>query len=375
MQTVKVRLRKPNRVLTFVAKNVPLVRNDACVVKSDRGMEFGSCVIPPQDCANEEADRFKMNVIRKATHHDMVTYGQLTDDETRAKKMCAERVRERKLPMKLVDVEYTFDRRKVTFFFTADDRVDFRELVRDLAKELKTRIELRHIQVRDAAKMVGGIGTCGRELCCTSWMQEFMPISMKMAKRQNLSLNPSKISGQCGRLMCCLSYENEVYKTMRAEERPDPRDLAGIRDEMEEHQGATVSKLKRTSLRDVLDEDEEDSFENAAPLVEVHMRHPEPSSRSRQRDEGEATPRAETLPIERTRGPVPATAPEAYEEEEFADEPMAPEDGGTESLALDEDTEDRAGAPPSEPTQPGDDPGGDRLKRRRRGKRGGKGRR
>jgi len=117
--------------------------------------------------------------------------------------------------MKLVDVEYTFDRRKVVFYFTAEQRVDFRELVRDLAHTLKARIELRHIQVRDQAKMVGGIGECGRLLCCRTWLREFMPISMKMAKRQNLSLNPEKISGQCGRLMCCLSYENDQYEAKK----------------------------------------------------------------------------------------------------------------------------------------------------------------
>src|SRR5690606_3977835 len=127
------------------------------------------------------------------------------------------------LPMKLADVEYTFDKQKIVFYFTAEDRVDFRDLVRELARDLKTRIELRHIQVRDQARIVGGIGVCGRELCCSTWLGEFQPISMKMAKNQNLSLNPQKISGQCGRLLCCLSYENDLYVERRKLERQQQR--------------------------------------------------------------------------------------------------------------------------------------------------------
>jgi hypothetical protein len=156
-----------------------------------------------------------MTVVRRVTYNDESTYHQILIDERRAKELCADRIRQHNLLMKLVDVEYTFDKHKVIFYFTSVDRVDFRHLVRDLAQDLKTRIELRHIQVRDEAKLVGGIGMCGRELCCSTWLREFMPISMKMAKRQNLSLNPSKISGQCGRLLCCLSYENELYKDVK----------------------------------------------------------------------------------------------------------------------------------------------------------------
>ncbi len=247
-QTVRVRLRKPNRVMTFINKDNPLERNTHCVVRSDRGLEYGVCILPPEECTPETEDRFKMPVVRRASHHDTVTYTQILDDEDRAKRMCAEKIRERKLPMKLVECEYTFDRKKVIFYFTADDRVDFRELVRDLAQELKTRIELRHIQVRDEAKMVGGIGTCGRELCCTTWLTDFMPISMKMAKRQNLSLNPSKISGQCGRLMCCLSYENDMYSREKKKQRPvqppNPEELSQVRDKMEAAGPEAAEKLK-----------------------------------------------------------------------------------------------------------------------------------
>ena len=211
MQTVQVRLRKPSRVFSFLSDDIALVKNDACIVRSERGLEFGVCILAPEPSTEDDAQKIGQQVVRKATYNDENTYAQLVTEEEKAKGICKAKIAERGLPMKLVDCEYTFDKRRVVFYFTAEDRVDFRELVRDLAQELKTRIELRHIQVRDEAKMIGGLGTCGRELCCATWLREFMPISMKMAKRQNLSLNPSKISGQCGRLMCCLSYENDMY--------------------------------------------------------------------------------------------------------------------------------------------------------------------
>ena len=215
MQTAKIRLRKPTRVFTFLCEDLALKRDDKCIVRSDRGLEFGICIVPSEDCPEGMKELIKMSVVRKATLADETTFSQIQRDEDRARQVCAQKIAIHKLPMKLVDAEYTFDKHKVVFYFTAAERVDFRKLVRDLAQELKTRIELRHIQVRDEAKLVGGLGVCGRELCCASWLTEFQPISMKMAKRQSLSLNPSKISGQCGRLLCCLAYENDQY--------PDPR--------------------------------------------------------------------------------------------------------------------------------------------------------
>ncbi len=213
MNIVKARLRKPTRVFTFLCGEIPLRRGEACIVKSDRGQEYATCILSPEPCPSGAERRYKMSVLRKLTDADSETFDMILRDEARARDLCASKMRARKLAMKLVDVEYTFDRNKVVFYFTADQRVDFRDLVRDLAHELKARIELRHIQVRDEAKLVGGIGLCGRELCCATWLREFMPISMKMAKRQNLSLNPTKISGQCGRLLCCLSYENDQYQS------------------------------------------------------------------------------------------------------------------------------------------------------------------
>jgi len=226
MYTVKIRLRKPRRVFTFLSSDVTLMRDEPCIVQSDRGTEWGTCILPPEPCPKEMERRYSMRVVRRVDQADRATQQFLEEEERKARALCLGKIHERKLPMKLVDAEYTFDKRKMVFYFTAEDRVDFRELVRDLAHELRTRIELRHIQVRDEAKMVGGIGGCGRELCCTTWLNEFKPISMRMAKRQNLSLNPGKISGQCGRLLCCLSYENDQYETMkrRAKQAPAPQD-------------------------------------------------------------------------------------------------------------------------------------------------------
>ncbi len=211
MNTVVVRLRKPTRVATALCGDLSLHRDEACIVRTDQGLEWGTCVTLPEPCPAQEQGKYPMDVVRIATPEDEQTLQGLKEDERRAHELCARKVSDRRLALKLVDVEYTFDRHKIVFHFTAEQRVDFRELVRDLAHELRARIELRHIQVRDEAKIVGGIGLCGRELCCSTWMTDFFPISMKMAKRQNLSLNPSKISGQCGRLLCCLSYENDMY--------------------------------------------------------------------------------------------------------------------------------------------------------------------
>lgn len=222
LQLVKVRLRKPKRVLVFTVRDLTLERDDTCIVRTEWGLEYGCCIADPEDCAPEASKRYTMSVVRKATDADEETVRQIEDEERQAAALCMRRIRERNLPMQVVDAEYTFDRHKVIVNFTADDRVDFRELVRDLAQDLKARIELRHIQVRDKAKIVGGLAGCGRELCCATWLGAFMPISMKMAKKQNLSLNPTKISGQCGRLMCCLSYENDMYEAPK-KKKPQPQ--------------------------------------------------------------------------------------------------------------------------------------------------------
>ncbi|HPO16891.1 MAG TPA: regulatory iron-sulfur-containing complex subunit RicT [Candidatus Hydrogenedentes bacterium] len=230
MQVVKVRLRKPRRVLSFLCGDaLTLNRDEPCIVQSDHGPEWGLCILPPEPCPQDMETHYPMRLLRKANANDFKTFDVMAHQECKARGVCLEKIRQRNMPMKLVDVEYTFDQRKVIFYFTADERVDFRELVRDLAHELRTRIELRHIQVRDEARLVGGLGSCGRQLCCATWLNEFKPISMRMAKRQNLSLNPTKISGQCGRLLCCLNYEFEQYphgkkKSQQPRTEPEPED-------------------------------------------------------------------------------------------------------------------------------------------------------
>ena len=247
MQTAKVRMRKPQRVYSLLCDDVTLARDEACVVRTDRGIELGVCVLPPEPCSQDMASRYSMRVIRKMTEEDVKTRDHLTKEEEQARALCQKKIKSRNMPMKLVDVEYTFDKHKIVFYFTADDRVDFREIVRDLAHELRSRIEMRHIQVRDEAKVVGGIGSCGRQLCCTTFLNEFKPISMRMAKRQNLSLNPSKISGQCGRLLCCLSYENDQYENMKRRAKPAPSDKAPEKDERDQSRDRGESKRREQS--------------------------------------------------------------------------------------------------------------------------------
>lgn len=209
---VGVTFGKAEKIYYFDPEDIELVVGDNVIVETSRGIEFGEVVMPPQEVSDEEVVYPLKEVIRKATSSDFKTKKENDEDEEEAFDICLEKIDEHGLPMKLIDVEYTFDRNKIIFYFTADGRVDFRELVKDLASIFKTRIELRQIGVRDEAKMVGGLGPCGRQLCCETVLRDFEPISIKMAKAQNLSLNPAKISGICGRLMCCLKYECDNYK-------------------------------------------------------------------------------------------------------------------------------------------------------------------
>lgn len=254
MHLVQIRLRKPRRVFPFLCdSNVGLVRDEACIVQTDRGTEWGTCLLPPEAVPYEMERRYSMRVIRRAGADDFETQQYLEREEKKARRIAFDKIRAHNMPMKLVDVEYTFDKQKIVFYFTAEDRVDFRDLVRDLAHELRARIELRHIQVRDEAKMVGGIGGCGRELCCTTWLGDFMPISMRMAKRQNLSLNPSKISGQCGRLLCCLSYENDQYEAARKEakrQEQEARERGDVAPQGEDEDGGGDAPREQRPRRD-----------------------------------------------------------------------------------------------------------------------------
>lgn len=211
---VTVQFNTAGKMYDFDAGSLELVKGDRVVVETERGVGVGQVVRTPVE--KEAGTSGSLTLVkRKATQEDLATVERISQKEQEAYRFCVNRIIERNMPMKLVRVEYQFDSSKAVFFFTADGRVDFRDLVKDLAHSFHTRIEMRQIGVRDEAKMTGGIGICGRELCCSSFLREFQPVSVKMAKEQNLALNPNKISGQCGRLLCCLDYEYETYCCLR----------------------------------------------------------------------------------------------------------------------------------------------------------------
>ena len=214
-EVIGVRFKNMGKVYYFDPNSEKLSADDHVVVETARGVECGEVAMANRDVADDSIVQPLKKVIRKATKDDL---RRVAENELKAKNaftQCEKKIAERGLEMKLVDVEYTFDNSKILFYFTADGRVDFRELVKDLAGMFRTRIELRQIGVRDEAKMIGGLGICGRPFCCGSFLGGFQPVSIKMAKEQGLSLNPVKISGTCGRLMCCLKYENDIYMELR----------------------------------------------------------------------------------------------------------------------------------------------------------------
>jgi cell fate regulator YaaT (PSP1 superfamily) len=211
LSVVGVRFRQAGKIYYFDPNDLVLRKDQAVIVETVRGIEFGTVVIGIRHVTEEEVVLPLRRVLRIATPEDVKQMEKNLVAAREALSICEEKIQNHDLEMKLVDAEYTFDRNKIIFYFTADGRVDFRELVRDLASVFRTRIELRQIGVRDEAKMLGGIGPCGRVLCCSSFLGDFEPVSIKMAKDQNLSLNPAKISGLCGRLMCCLKFENDTY--------------------------------------------------------------------------------------------------------------------------------------------------------------------
>ncbi|WP_307974417.1 stage 0 sporulation family protein [uncultured Dialister sp.] len=210
-QVIGVRFKPAGKIYYFDSNNLDIHLDDGVIVETSRGKEYGYAVLFPKNPKIEGDDPLKP-IIRKATMKDMAQLEQNKEREKSAFGICLKKIEKYKIPMKLLRVEYTFDRNKIVFFFTSEGRVDFRELVKDLASVFHTRIELRQVGVRDEAKQVSGIGSCGRPLCCATFLGEFAPVSIKMAKNQGLSLNPSKISGVCGRLMCCLRYENDQYE-------------------------------------------------------------------------------------------------------------------------------------------------------------------
>ncbi len=210
---VGVRFRPAGKIYYFDCDGFDFREEEAVIVETIRGIEYGKVVIGKREMSEDELVLPLKKVIRKVAKEDEATYKANKKEAKKAMGICREKIKKHGLPMHLIDVEYTFDRGKIIFYFTAEGRVDFRELVKDLAAIFKIRVELRQIGVRDEAKMIGGMGPCGRVLCCASFLGEFEPVSIRMAKEQNLSLNPSKISGVCGRLMCCLKYESELYES------------------------------------------------------------------------------------------------------------------------------------------------------------------
>jgi len=212
---VGVRFKKAGKIYYFDPGELDIQKDDFVIVETVRGVEFGKVVVAKKQVGENDVVLPLKKVVRIADQKDRIIVEENKAAAKEAYEVCGQKVNEHQLDMKLVDVEYTFDRNKVIFYFTADGRVDFRELVKDLAAIFRTRIELRQIGVRDEAKMLGGVGPCGRMLCCSTFLGDFDPVSIKMAKDQNLSLNPTKISGLCGRLMCCLKYENDNYESAK----------------------------------------------------------------------------------------------------------------------------------------------------------------
>lgn len=217
---VGVRFKKAGKIYYFDPGDLTIPDGEFVIVETIRGVEFGRVVINKKQVSEHDVVLPLKKVIRIAEPKDKLIVEENKQAASEAYDVCVQKIQAHNLDMKLVDVEYTFDRNKVIFYFTADGRIDFRELVKDLAAIFRTRIELRQIGVRDEAKLLGGIGPCGRMLCCSTFLGDFEPVSIKMAKDQNLSLNPTKISGLCGRLMCCLKYENDEYETAK-EQLPD----------------------------------------------------------------------------------------------------------------------------------------------------------
>ena len=216
IKIIGVRFRNAGKIYYFDPKKLPIKKGDHVIVETARGIEYGSVVADAREVTDDQVVQPLKPVIRIANADDNARAQRNKEKEKEAFRICLEKIRKHKLEMKLIDTEYTFDNNKVLFYFTADGRIDFRELVKDLASVFKTRIELRQIGVRDETKVVGGVGICGRELCCHTFLSEFAPVSIKMAKEQNLSLNPTKISGVCGRLMCCLKNEEDTYEYLNS---------------------------------------------------------------------------------------------------------------------------------------------------------------
>ncbi|HIY60254.1 MAG TPA: stage 0 sporulation family protein [Candidatus Eisenbergiella pullistercoris] len=268
---IGVRFRTAGKIYYFDPAGFEIKRNDHVIVETARGVEYGTVVGGIREVDDAKVVQPLKPVLRIATERDDEQEAANKVREKKAFGICQEKIRKHKLDMKLIDAEYTFDNNKVLFYFTADGRIDFRELVKDLAGVFKTRIELRQIGVRDETKILGGIGTCGRQLCCHSHLSEFVPVSIKMAKEQNLSLNPSKISGVCGRLMCCLKHEEETYEDLNRR-LPNPGDFVTTDDGLKGEVSA-VNVLRQLVKVIVNVGDEKEIREYRADQLRFRRRH------------------------------------------------------------------------------------------------------
>ena len=249
IKVVGVRFKKAGKIYYFDPVDMNIQKDTYVVVETARGIEFGECVIGIKEISEDDIVAPLKSVLRIATEEDINKHFKNKEKEKDAFDICLKKIQEHNLTMKLIDVEYTFDNNKVIFYFTADGRIDFRELVKDLATIFKTRIELRQIGVRDEAKMIGGLGPCGRPMCCSTFLGDFTSVSIKMAKEQGLSLNPTKISGICGRLMCCLNYEQSTYESIR-KRLPKVGSIVGTEDgKGEVVSNSTVKESVRVKMR------------------------------------------------------------------------------------------------------------------------------
>lgn len=297
---VAIQFSTAGKLYDFDAGDLDLSLGDKVVVETERGLGIGTVLRGPVERTEVSPENLAA-IRRKATPDDMATQERIRQLEKTAFAFCLKRIMERGMLMKLVRVEYQFDSSKAIFYFTADGRVDFRDLVKDLAHTFHTRIEMRQIGVRDESKMIGGIGICGRELCCSSFLREFQPVSVKMAKEQNLALNPSKISGQCGRLLCCLDYEYETYCCLRKNfpkcgKRVRTPTAAGVIDKINILTGTITLKLddnKQITIR--RDEILSDSAADALPALPLPAAAPQPEARREQRERRQKVKRQESM--------------------------------------------------------------------------------
>lgn len=281
-----VRFKPAGKIYYFSPNGCDPEVGDFVIVETSRGIEFGEVVIASKDIEDEESIAPVRDVIRVASDNDVATH---CDNVTKAREafvVCADKIKEHNLDMKLIDVEYTFDRSKVLFYFVSENRIDFRDLVKDLAATFKTRIELRQVGIRDHARLVGGLGICGREFCCSSCMGAFQPVSIKMAKEQGLSLNPTKISGNCGKLLCCLKYEQEAYESAM---KIVP--TVGSVVKTEQGDGVVVANnLLRETVSVKFEQDNETDI-NVFPVTEITVMSPEEAKEFLRKKQQEAEAR------------------------------------------------------------------------------------